>query len=78
MTKLTLAAFAGLIGVVLAPTIQADDWNKKTILTVNETIQMPSCCTPDHTVTLPPESTLLRWWIRCRTGISSVSLPKTG
>jgi len=32
----------------------ADQWNKKTIMTVNETIEMPSCCTPDHIVTLQP------------------------
>jgi len=49
-----LAAFAGLIGVALAPTVQADSWNKKTVLTVNERVQLPSCCTPDHTVILEP------------------------
>jgi len=52
--SIAFAAFAGCIGIVLAPTTQADEWNKKTTLTVNETIQMPSCCTPDHTVTLAP------------------------
>jgi hypothetical protein len=49
-----LAAFAGLVSVALAPTAQADTWNKKTILTVNERIQLPSCCTPDHIVVLEP------------------------
>jgi len=49
-----LAAFAGLISVALAPTALADGWNKKTVLTVNERIQMPSCCTPDHIVILEP------------------------
>jgi hypothetical protein len=49
-----LAAFAGLISIALAPTVQADTWNKKTILTVNERIQLPSCCTPDHIVILEP------------------------
>lgn len=49
-----LTAFAGLISVALAPTIQADSWNKKTVLTVNERIQLPSCCTPDHIVVLEP------------------------
>jgi LPXTG-motif cell wall-anchored protein len=53
-TSIALVAFAGCIGMALAPSMQAGEWNKKTILTVNETIQMPSCCTPDHTVTLPP------------------------
>ncbi len=49
-----LAAFAGCIGVALLPNLQADTWNKKTTLTVNEAIQVPSCCTPSHTVTLQP------------------------
>jgi hypothetical protein len=54
LKSLALIAFAGCISVALAPTMRADQWNKKTIMTVNETIEMPSCCTPDHTVTLPP------------------------
>ena len=54
LSNIALAAFAGCIGVALLPSLQADQWDKKTILTVNETIQMPSCCTPDHTVTLQP------------------------
>src|SRR6266545_4847652 len=52
--SIALVAFAGCTGLALLPSLQADTWNKKTLLTVNETIQMPSCCTPDHTVTLPP------------------------
>ena len=54
LRSFALTAIAGCISVALAPTIRADEWNKKTIMTVNETIEMPSCCTPDHTVTLPP------------------------
>jgi len=49
---IALAAFAGCISIALLPNIQADTWNKKTILTVNEPIQLPSCCSPGHTVTL--------------------------
>jgi hypothetical protein len=52
LSNLAWAAVAGCI--TLLPTLQADQWNKKTVLTVNEAIQMPSCCTPDHTVTLQP------------------------
>jgi LPXTG-motif cell wall-anchored protein len=52
--SLALAAFAGCIGVALLPSLQADSWNKKTTLTVSEPLQVPSCCTPDHTVTLQP------------------------
>ena len=52
--SITLAAFAGCIGVALLPSLQADTWDKKTTLTVTEPLQVPSCCTPDHTVTLQP------------------------
>ncbi|MGA2182643.1 MAG: LPXTG cell wall anchor domain-containing protein [Bryobacteraceae bacterium] len=52
--SIAFAAFAGLIGVALLPSLQADTWNKKTNLTVNEPLQVPSCCTPGHTVTLQP------------------------
>jgi hypothetical protein len=54
LRSFALTAIAGCISVALAPTIRADQWNKKTIMRVNETIEMPSCCTPDHTATLPP------------------------
>jgi LPXTG-motif cell wall-anchored protein len=54
LRSIALTAFVGCISVALIPSIRADDWNKKTVLTVNEPIQMPSCCTPDHTVTLQP------------------------
>jgi LPXTG-motif cell wall-anchored protein len=54
LSNIALAAFAGCLSLALLPNVQADDWNKKTNLTVGETIQMPSCCTPDHTVTLQP------------------------
>jgi LPXTG-motif cell wall-anchored protein len=53
-SNIALAAFAGCLSLALLPNVQADDWNKKTNLTVSETIQLPSCCTPDHTVTLQP------------------------
>jgi len=39
---LTLAAFAGLLSVATVPSIQADEWNKKTILTISEPVQMPN------------------------------------
>jgi hypothetical protein len=52
--SIAFAAFAGCIGFTLLPNLQADTWNKKTNLIVNEPIQVPSCCTPDHTVILQP------------------------
>lgn len=39
--KSAMVACAGLIGLAVAPQAQADVWNKKTILTVNEPIQVP-------------------------------------
>jgi hypothetical protein len=48
MNRFALAiASVGLLGAVLAPKMLADEWNKKTILTVNESIQVPN-------KTLPP------------------------
>lgn len=37
-----LASCVGLIGAAFAPSLQADEWNKRTILTVNESIQVPN------------------------------------
>src|SRR5579864_59349 len=56
MTTRNLSILTGamLFGVSLVPSLRADQWDKKTILTVNEPIQMPSCCTPDHMITLQP------------------------
>ena len=51
---IALAALTAAIGLALTPMLHADDWNKKTIMTIGEPIQMPSCCTPDHTVLLQP------------------------
>jgi hypothetical protein len=54
LQNIALAAFAGCIGVALLPSLQADAWDKKTTLTVTEPLEVPDCCTPDHTVTLQP------------------------
>ena len=43
MKRILLAvASLGLLGIALAPNARADAWNKKTVLTVNETIQVPN------------------------------------
>ena len=52
--SIALAGLTACIGGALLPNLHADDWNKKTALTINEPVQVPSCCTPDHTVTLQP------------------------
>src|ERR1017187_3538582 len=47
MKQLVLAvASIGLLGVAIAPSAFADEWNKKTILTVNESIQVPNKVLP--------------------------------
>ncbi len=37
-----LASCVGLLGVVYTPNLKADQWNKRTILTVNEPVQVPN------------------------------------
>jgi hypothetical protein len=50
MKRLLLAvASIGLLGTALAPNAPADDWNKKTVLTVNEPIQVPNMVLPAGT-----------------------------
>ena len=41
MKAFVLASAVGLFGAALAPTLHADEWNKRTILTINEPIQVP-------------------------------------
>jgi hypothetical protein len=58
----SVAIFFGtaLLGALLISKLQADDWNKKTVITIKEPVQMPSCCSPDHTVTLQPGTYVLK------------------
>jgi hypothetical protein len=50
MTRLVVAmASVGLLGVALAPSARADEWNKKTIMTVSEPIQVPNQVLPAGT-----------------------------
>jgi len=47
MKGLALAvASIGFLGIAFAPSARADEWNKKTILTVNEAIQVPNKVLP--------------------------------
>jgi|SRR5579863_6488971 len=43
-----------LIATAVTPPVKADQWDKKTVITINEPVQMPSCCNPDHVVVLQP------------------------
>jgi hypothetical protein len=50
MNRLILAmASIGLLGAAFAPNAAADDWNKKTVLTVSEPIQVPNQVLPAGT-----------------------------
>ena len=47
MNRLILAmASVGLLGIALAPNAPADEWNKKTVITVNEPFQVPNMVLP--------------------------------
>ena len=54
LRTIAFATFAGCIGLTLLPSLQADTWDKKTTLTVNEPLQVPDCCRAGHTITLQP------------------------
>ncbi len=50
MTRLAIAAASvGLLGIALAPGARADEWNKMTVMTVNEPIQVPNKVLPAGT-----------------------------
>jgi len=50
MNRLTLAvASIGLLGIAFAPSAPADEWNKKTTLTVGESFQVPNKVLPAGT-----------------------------
>jgi hypothetical protein len=50
MNRLVVAmASVGLLGVALAPGARADEWNKLTVMTVNEPIQVPNKVLPAGT-----------------------------
>jgi len=52
LRNLAFAAVAGCIGLTMLPSLQADTWNKKTLLTITEPLEVPDCCTAGHTIVL--------------------------
>jgi hypothetical protein len=48
-----------LIAAVAALPVKADEWNKKTVITITEAIEMPSCCNAEHVVVLQPGTYVL-------------------
>src|SRR5580700_4155429 len=50
MTRFVVAmASVGILGVALSSSARADEWNKKTVMTVNEPIQVPNKVLPAGT-----------------------------
>jgi hypothetical protein len=43
-----------LIAAAVTPLANADQWDKRTTITINEPVEVPSCCTPDHVMVLQP------------------------
>jgi len=50
---------AALIAAAIAPPVKADQWDKKTVITINEPVQVPSCCNDGHVVVLQPGTYVL-------------------
>jgi hypothetical protein len=48
-----------LVAAAVTPSVKADQWDKKTVITINEPVQMPSCCNADHVVVLQPGTYVL-------------------
>jgi hypothetical protein len=48
-----------LVAAAVTPAVQAGQWDKKTVITINEPVQMPYCCNADHTVVLQPGTYVL-------------------
>jgi LPXTG-motif cell wall-anchored protein len=43
-----------LVAAAVIPSARADQWDKKTTITISEPVQMPSCCNAEHLVVLQP------------------------
>src|SRR5260370_35314794 len=48
-----------LIAAAVVAAVKADQWNKKTVITITDPVQMPSCCNPEHVVVLQPGTYVL-------------------
>jgi hypothetical protein len=48
-----------LVAAAITPSVKADQWDKKTTITINEPVQMPSCCYAEHVVVLQPGTYVL-------------------
>jgi len=58
-SKIPLLCGVALIAAAVTLPVKADQWDKKTVITINEPVQVPSCCNVDHTVVLQPGTYVL-------------------
>ena len=58
-SKIPLLYGVALIAAAVTLPVKADQWDKKTVITINEPVQVPSCCNVDHTVVLQPGTYVL-------------------
>src|SRR6266852_2698368 len=59
MRHLRHLVLATLASLALVAAVHADQWNKKTIVTIDQAVSVPSCCDDPHTVTLEPGTYVL-------------------
>jgi hypothetical protein len=43
-----------LVAAAVTPLANADQWDKRTTITINEAVEVPDCCSADHVVILQP------------------------
>ena len=43
-----------LVAAAVTPLANADQWDKRTTITINEAVEVPDCCNSDHVVVLQP------------------------
>ncbi len=58
-SKIPLLYGVALIAAAVTLPVKADQWDKKTVITINEPVQVPSCCNADHVVVLQPGTYVL-------------------
>ena len=55
----TVLCGVAIVAAVVMPSARADEWNKKTTITITEAIEIPACCNPEHVVVLQPGTYVL-------------------
>ena len=55
----TVLCGVAILAAAVMPSVKADQWDKKTTITVNEAVEIPSCCNPEHVIVLQPGTYVL-------------------